>query len=161
MFPRAGVEDPWTTPSPPTEILSSQPRYTILTDKFKNRAGGCAKTWLPIYRDRLTQSPFIDEVGDERNRENHICLDQLYMGIGCCSIQTTFQTSDETEARWLHDQLIPLCPIFLAMTAATPAWKGYLVDSDTRWQRYGDLVDDRSLDEKASNVCHIEFTLFL
>ncbi|KAJ5963156.1 Glutamate-cysteine ligase catalytic subunit [Penicillium waksmanii] len=34
------------------------------------------------------------------------------------------------------------------MTAATPAWKGYLVDSDCRWQRYGDLVDDRSPDEK-------------
>ncbi|KAJ5288065.1 Glutamate-cysteine ligase catalytic subunit [Penicillium angulare] len=36
------------------------------------------------------------------------------------------------------------------MTAATPVWKGHLVDSNCRWQRYGDLVDDRSLDEKGS-----------
>lgn len=159
MFPRAGVKDTWTTPSSPTGILCTQPRYTILTEKFESRAGHRVKTWLPIYQDRLTQFPFVDEVASERERENHICLDQLDMGIGCCSIQATFQTSNETDARWLHDQLIPLGPIFIAMTAATPAWKGYLVDSDCRWQRYGDLVDDRSPDEKHCIVCHFTYSL--
>ncbi|KAJ6089430.1 hypothetical protein N7467_004646 [Penicillium canescens] len=47
----------------------------------------------------------------------------------------------------IYDQLIPLAPIFLAMTTAVPIWKGYLVDTDVRWQRFGDLVDDRRPEE--------------
>lgn len=160
MFPRAGTKDAWTTPSHPIKVLCAQPRYTTLAEKVKSRAGDRVKTWLPIYRDRLTQSPFVDEEVNGHERENRVCLDQLDMGLGCCSIQATFQTSNESEARWLHDQLIPLGPIFIAMTAATPAWKGYLVNSDCRWQRYGDLLDDRSPDEKDCIVCHFTCTLW-
>ena len=36
------------------------------------------------------------------------------------------------EARELYDQLAPLCPIMLALTAASPAHRGYLVDTDCR-----------------------------
>lgn len=73
--------------------------------------------------------------------------------MGSSSLQTTFQTSNEAECRWLYDQLIPLAPVFLAMTAAVPIWKGYLVDTDVRWQRFGDLVDDRRPEEMEHTVC--------
>lgn len=39
------------------------------------------------------------------------------------------------------------------MTAATPIWKGIMVDTDSRWQRYGDITDDRSPDKKDDLVC--------
>ncbi|KAJ5109925.1 Glutamate-cysteine ligase catalytic subunit [Penicillium argentinense] len=150
MFPRTGVSDPWTMPNPPTELLCKRPRYTLLAKNIVSRPRDRVKTWLPIYRDRLTPDPFVDDTAHGHEKENHVCLDRLDIGIGCCSIQTTFQTANEAEARWLHDQLMPLGPIFLAMTASTPIWKGYLVDSDCRWQRYGDLLDDRLQDEKES-----------
>ncbi|KAJ5216704.1 Glutamate-cysteine ligase catalytic subunit [Penicillium citrinum] len=92
--------------------------------------------------------PFLDDTILGEKRENHICLDQQNIGRGSCSIQTTFQTANEAEARWLHDQFIPLGPCLLALTAATPIWKGIMVDTDSRWQRYGDLVDDRDSNER-------------
>jgi glutamate--cysteine ligase catalytic subunit len=101
------------------------------------------RTYFPIYRDVLTFNSFRDDPPTGKGIPDHICLDELEIGTGCCSIQTTFQAVNETEARWLYDQLIPLGHVLLAMTAATPIWKGYLVDTDIRWQRFGDLVDDR------------------
>ena len=57
------------------------------------------------------------------------------------------QAPSQADARWLHDQLVPLAPVFLAMTAAVPIWKGYLSDTDVRWERFGDLLDDRRPEE--------------
>jgi hypothetical protein len=48
-----------------------------------------------------------------------------------------------SEACELYDQLAPLCPIMLALTAASPAQRGYLVDSDCRWNIISAAVDDR------------------
>ncbi|CAO1605745.1 glutamate--cysteine ligase [Xanthoria calcicola] len=57
------------------------------------------------------------------------------------------QLQDIGEARRLHDQLIPLAPIMLALTAATTIWDGVLADSDVRWNLFGVCIDDRSADE--------------
>ncbi|KAL8695412.1 MAG: hypothetical protein Q9224_003404 [Gallowayella concinna] len=57
------------------------------------------------------------------------------------------QLQDITEARKLHDQLIPLGPIMLALTAATTIWQGVLADTDVRWNTFGQILDDRTLDE--------------
>lgn len=38
-----------------------------------------------------------------------------------------------SEARWLYDQLTPITPILLALSAATPIFRGYLADVDSRW----------------------------
>lgn len=127
-------------------LLSSLPRYQTLPHNIHSRGRGGKKTNIPIYRDSKTPTPFHD-ISSGENIENHLCLDELDVGIGCCSLQVTVQAPNLTDARWLHDQTVPLAPIFLAMTAAVPIWKGYLTDTDVRWQRFGDVVDDRRQEE--------------
>ncbi|KAJ5370262.1 Glutamate-cysteine ligase catalytic subunit [Penicillium cataractarum] len=147
VFPRVGVEETWTTPSPPNRLVCPLPRYQLLANNVQNRPQGRMRTYFPIARDDLTSNPFRDDPPTGKGIPGHLCLDELEIGTGCCSIQTTFQAANEAEARWLYDQLIPLGHVLLAMTAATPMWKGYLVDTDIRWQRFGDLVDDRRPEE--------------
>lgn len=156
FFPRAGVDDQWTTPQGRTQTnhsVCSLPRYRILPENVHSRRQSHKKTHFPVYQDIETPNTFHDILPSGEEVQNHLCLDDLEVGIGCCSLQTTFQAPNETEARWLHDQLIPLAPIFLAMTAAVPIWKGYLVDTDIRWQRFGDLTDDRRPEEMETTVC--------
>ncbi|KAJ5297905.1 hypothetical protein PENANT_c012G04594 [Penicillium antarcticum] len=145
-FPRTGIDEQWTTPHGPSRTnhsLCMLPRYKSLFENIRGRRQNHLKqTHYPIYRDLQTPNSAPQDKGP-----GFICLDQVEVGIGCSSLQTTFQTSNEVECRWLHDQLIPLAPVFLAMTAAVPIWKGYLVDTDVRWQRFADLVDDRRPDE--------------
>ncbi|KAL9613525.1 MAG: hypothetical protein Q9204_008894, partial [Flavoplaca sp. TL-2023a] len=52
-----------------------------------------------------------------------------------------------SEARKLHDQLIPLAPLMLAMTAATTIWNGVLADTDVRWNYMSACLDDRTMEE--------------
>ena len=47
----------------------------------------------------------------------------------------------------MYDQLSPLAPILLALTAATPIYKGFLVDTDVRWNQISRAVDDRTREE--------------
>lgn len=37
------------------------------------------------------------------------------------------------EARWLYDQLTPITPVLIALSAATPIFRSYLADVDSRW----------------------------
>lgn len=53
------------------------------------------------------------------------------MGMGC--LQVTFQAVNIDEARWLYDQLTPITPILLALSAASPIYRSYLSDVDCRW----------------------------
>ncbi|KAJ5576428.1 Glutamate-cysteine ligase catalytic subunit [Penicillium sp. DV-2018c] len=150
FFPRAGADGQWTTPHGKDEeyhSVCSLPRYRIVPENIIGRRETSKETCYPIYQDTRTPNPFHDILPSGEKVKDALCLDDLEIGIGCCSLQTTFQTSNESEARWLHDQLIPLAPIFLAMTAAVPIWKGYLVDTDVRWQRFGDILDDRRPEE--------------
>ena len=47
----------------------------------------------------------------------------------------------------LHDALIALGPVLLALSAGTPVFKGLLADTDTRWACFEQSVDDRTEDE--------------
>lgn len=62
----------------------------------------------------------------------------------------TFSARDLEEACELHDQLIPLGPLMLALSAATPIYKGRLVATDTRWAAQCMACDDRKSQEKTS-----------
>ena len=55
------------------------------------------------------------------------------------------QARDVDESRYMYDQLAVLAPIMLAMTAATPIFKGRLADIDVRWDIIAASVDDRSV----------------
>lgn len=80
--------------------------------------------------------------------KDHIILDAMGLGMGCCCLQVTFQAQSIDEARFLYDQLTPLTPIFLALSAASPIWRGYLTDIDCRWNVLCAMVDDRTAEER-------------
>ena len=65
-------------------------------------------------------------------RQNHIYMDATGFGGGLCCLQMTFQTRNIVEARHLYDQLTPLTPILMALSAASPIYRGYLADVDHR-----------------------------
>ena len=61
---------------------------------------------------------------------------------------TNGQARDIDESRFMYDQLAVLSPVMLALTAATPVFKGRLVDTDVRWNTIALSVDDRTLAER-------------
>jgi glutamate--cysteine ligase catalytic subunit len=67
--------------------------------------------------------------------------------MGCSCLQMTFQAQSLDEAFHLYDQLAPLTPIFLALSASSPIWRGYLSDVDCRWNIISASCDDRTLEE--------------
>lgn len=116
---------------------------------------------VPIFKDKNTPDPFNDptvdynlhnwpEDDDVRNgavKEGHVYMDAMAFGMGSCCLQITFQAKNMTEGRRLYDQLSPLGPIMLALTAATPIYKGFLVDTDVRWNQISRSVDCRTREE--------------
>ena len=60
----------------------------------------------------------------------------------------TFQATNVAESRYMYDQMAVLAPIMLAMTAATPIFKGRLADIDARWTAIAQCVDDRTPAER-------------
>ncbi|KAK5696378.1 hypothetical protein LTR17_024254 [Elasticomyces elasticus] len=70
--------------------------------------------------------------------------------LGGCGLQLTLSAEDLDQARFLHDQLIPLGPIMMALSAATPLLKGRLVETDTRWAQLSMAADDRTASEKTN-----------
>lgn len=106
---------------------------------------------IPIFKDVCTPDPFFEEFDDpeakQAIRADHVYMDAMGFGMGCCCLQVTFQASNLAEARTLYDSLTPLCPIVMALTAASPIHKGYLTDRDCRWAVIASSVDDRTKEE--------------
>ncbi|BAM41516.1 uncharacterized protein TOT_030000778 [Theileria orientalis strain Shintoku] len=50
-----------------------------------------------------------------------------------CSLQVTFSCCNLEEARYLHDQLLVLAPIFISLSSATVGYNGILSNYDNRW----------------------------
>jgi len=76
-----------------------------------------------------------------------IYMDCMAFGMGCNCLQVTMQMPNVDVARHIYDQLVVLCPPFLALTSATPFQKGLLCDSDVRWLTIAASVDDRKRSE--------------
>lgn len=60
----------------------------------------------------------------------------------------TFQACSISEARYLYDQLATICPIVMALSAASPFYRGYVSDIDCRWGVISASVDDRTREER-------------
>lgn len=56
------------------------------------------------------------------------------------------------EACNLYDQLTALSPLFIALSASSPIWRGYLANIDTRWSSLQQSSDDRTDTEIAKNL---------
>lgn len=145
----------------PDEIINPHVRFPTLTANIRERRGRKVNMNVPIFYDEMTPKPFIDptiphdrglypedtNAQDGAAKEGHIYMDSMGFGMGCCCLQITFQAKNVREARRLYDQLAPLGPIMLALTAASPAWRGYLSDQDARWNVIAGAVDDRTREE--------------
>lgn len=176
-YPRLGVTDsPFTDPvdqsvadSPASRSLfvgqgvtNPHARFPTLTANIRSRRGSKVAINVPIYKDSKTPSPFIDPTipwgrnlwpGDDEAKKgaalpDHIYMDAMAFGMGCCCLQITFQAFNVDEARRVYDALVPIAPIMLALSAASPAFRGFLADVDARWNVIADSVDDRTEEER-------------
>ena len=152
----------------PDEIANPHIRFPTLAANIRSRRGRKVEVNVPVFRDERTPWPFKDptinydlhnwpEDDDVRQgavKENHIYMDAMAFGMGSCCLQITFQAKNITEGRKLYDQLSPLGPIMLALTAATPIYKGFLADTDVRWNQISRAVDDRTPEELGEKVSH-------
>jgi glutamate--cysteine ligase catalytic subunit len=178
-FPRLGTRDEFTCPYyPPSgerlrsqfvpdEIANPHIRFPTLAANIRARRGRKVEINVPIFKDENTPLPFRDptvdhnlhkwpEDDDVRNgaaKDDHIYMDGMAFGMGSCCLQITFQAKNITEGRRLYDQLSPLGPIMLALTAGTPIYKGFLADTDVRWNQVSKSVDDRTAEELGEVVC--------
>lgn len=75
-------------------------------------------------------------------------MDAMGFGMGMACLQCTFGTKNIDQARYLHDMLHVISPLFLSLTAATSILKGKLSDWDVRWKIIEDSVDDRTPQER-------------
>ncbi|KAI0985965.1 hypothetical protein GJ496_007846 [Pomphorhynchus laevis] len=161
-FPRNGCSN-FTKPShviesssnklssyiPVEAITQGHPRFRTLAENIRQRRGDKVRIDVPIFKDVNTMSPFIDWTAiSDQPLVDHIYMDAMGFGMGSSCLQVTFQAADVNEARYLYDQLCPLTPILLAMTAASPIWKGFLSDVDCRWDVISASVDDRNINER-------------
>ncbi|KAG1731469.1 glutamate-cysteine ligase-domain-containing protein [Suillus paluster] len=174
-FPRLGTHGVFTEPhfSPddaksshslflPEEITNPHARFPTLTANIRSRRNSKVAINLPLFIDEKTPRPFVDptipwqrsiypEDPEAKNGAaliDHIYMDAMGFGMGCCCLQLTFQSCNVDEARRMYDALIPVGPIMLALTAASPAWRGYLADVDCRWNVIAGSVDDRTPEER-------------
>lgn len=168
-FPRLGCPDftsPVFKPHPRDSNMRSlffpdeatfpgHPRFRTLVRNIRERRGKKVAINLPIFKDKNTPSPFVEDfsaLGDDGEAAraalpDHVYMDSMGFGMGNCCLQVTFQASNIEEARILYDQLAPVCPIMLALSAASPAYRGYLTDVDCRWNVIVSSVDDRTDEE--------------
>jgi glutamate--cysteine ligase catalytic subunit len=140
VFPMLGTEPlvDLDNPEQPNinidDVISDGP-YSVAKYNIEARSGHQADIRVPVYRDHKTTLP------------HELRLNHMIFGPGGCGLQATFQCRDLHEARVLHDQLVVLGPIFLALTAATPVYQSVLVDTDVRWNQTAAAIDDRTADE--------------
>jgi len=139
-FPRLGVEGQFTEPfhDPakatsshslflPEEITNPHARFPTLTANIRRRRGSKVAINLPVFIDSKTPRPFIDstipwerslypedpEAKNGAALADHIYMDAMGFGMGCCCLQLTFQACNVSEARRMYDGLIPVGPILV------------------------------------------------
>ena len=100
----------------------------------------------------------LDDINTRTVKDNCIYMDAPIFACGYCGLQVTMQLRDIAEARKLHDQFIPLAPVMLASTVAAPVWKGFLADTDVRWNTSGASVDDRSPEQRGEKGIHYSYS---
>jgi glutamate--cysteine ligase catalytic subunit len=168
-FPRLGCDD-FTFPAtiadpensvsrslfwPDAAIFNGHPRFSTLTSNIRQRRGEKVAINIPIFMDEKTKDPheeLLERFGPELTKAalpHHIYMDAMGFGMGMSCLQLTFQACNLTEAECLYDQLAPLCPILLALTAANPVLRGYLAATDCRWDIIAGSVDCRTQQERS------------
>uniref|UniRef100_A0A7I5ECK0 Glutamate--cysteine ligase n=1 Tax=Haemonchus contortus TaxID=6289 RepID=A0A7I5ECK0_HAECO len=169
-FPALGTPDFTSPPMQPTPredgpgrsifwpedaVFCGHPRFKNLVKNIRGRRGEKVAINVPIFKDKNTPNPYIEDLSAlgegemiQAAKPDHIYMDHMGFGMGCCCLQVTFQAVNVDEARWLYDQLTPITPILLALSAATPIFRSKLADVDSRWDIISASVDDRTAEER-------------
>ncbi|CAH1247844.1 GCLC [Branchiostoma lanceolatum] len=138
----------------PDAAINHHPRFRTLTRNIRERRGERVCINIPVFKDINTATPFKETFPNDDieaslcAKEDHVYMDHMGFGMGCPCLQCTFQACDLQEALHLYDQLTPLCPIFLALSAAAPVYRGYLVDTQCRFNIIAGSVDCRTREER-------------
>ena len=121
------------------------PRFSGLMKSIRERRGEKVKILVPIFPDENTNMTIPTY---EEPFPGSIYMDSMHFGMGCSCLQVTFESESINHARYVHDQLLPLTPIFAAISANGPIYKGKLADIDMRWTVISQSVDCRNAEEK-------------
>ncbi|XP_016422478.1 glutamate--cysteine ligase catalytic subunit-like [Sinocyclocheilus rhinocerous] len=138
----------------PDEAINRHPRFSTLTRNIRHRRGEKVVINVPIFKDKNTPSPFVETFAEDDGEAvrgalpDHIYMDAMGFGMGNCCLQVTFQACSISEARYLYDQLATFCPIVMALSAASPFYRGFVSDIDCRWGVISASVDDRTPEER-------------
>ncbi|CAL9687977.1 unnamed protein product [Knipowitschia caucasica] len=138
----------------PDQAINVHPRFSTLTRNIRHRRGEKVVINVPIFKDKCTPSPFVEKFPEDDGEAaraalpDHIYMDAMGFGMGNCCLQVTFQACSIDEARYLYDQLATFCPIVMALSAASPFYRGYVSDIDCRWDVISASVDDRTEEER-------------
>ncbi|CCH62574.1 hypothetical protein TBLA_0H02900 [Henningerozyma blattae CBS 6284] len=150
----------------PDQVINKHARFPTLTANIRLRRGEKVQIHVPMYKDSKTPEfddslnaitpkrngfPYEDKQSLKALKKNHIYMDAMGFGMGCSCLQLTFQAPNITQARYLYDSLVNFAPIMLAVTAASPGFKGFLSDQDVRWNIISSAVDDRTPYERATD----------
>uniref|UniRef100_A0A3P9B826 Glutamate--cysteine ligase n=1 Tax=Maylandia zebra TaxID=106582 RepID=A0A3P9B826_9CICH len=101
----------------PDEAINRHPRFSTLTRNIRHRREEKVVINVPIFKDKCTPSPFVEEFPEDDGEAaraalpDHIYMDAMGFGMGNCCLQVTFQACSIDEARYLYDQLATFCPI--------------------------------------------------
>lgn len=116
------------------EIINPHPRFGTLTSNIRSRRGETVNIELPL--------------SQEFDKGGKVEMDAMAFGMGCTCLQVTLQAKNDRESRFLHDQLAIMSPLLLSLSASTPFFRGYIVDTDVRWDVIAQSVDDRTFVER-------------
>ncbi|KAJ2384368.1 glutamate--cysteine ligase, partial [Coemansia sp. RSA 2559] len=92
----------------PDEVINPHPRFRTLASNIRERRGSKVAINMPVFHDANTPRPFIDPTipydrnlfpGDKEAAEgaalpDHIYMDAMGFGMGCCCLQITLQAPD-------------------------------------------------------------------
>ena len=90
---------------------------------------------LPRFADQNTagDDDSLEDEPREQQSAGKIKLDNLGHALGCGRLDVSIEAQNLNHARYLHDMLVPLVPIFAALSAASPIYKGELASHDHSW----------------------------
>lgn len=87
-----------------------------------------------IYNPRFISEPPL-EAKNGAALQDHIYLDAMGFGMGCCCLQLTFQACNVSEARRVYDAFVPVGPIMVKHCSAfrSYTWLFFILIKINSW----------------------------
>lgn len=131
------------------DIIMKEALFVSATNCKIDRADSMPVINVPVFRDTKTPAPYVETLPNgKESSPDQIFMDHDGFAMGCCCIQVTFQGESLEQACHLYDQLTPIGPLVIAMSASSPIWRGTLSDIDCRWNVLKQAFDDRTKEER-------------